>query len=110
MRSIHAKGNVCAHRPGHHAPHGGRCPPRRFARVKVLAAAVTEAVVVDTGGKDGHPCPAHRADYERTIDVFERDPLARVCRRPPAVGSGRPGQGQELEALRRWAALSLTRT
>lgn len=46
------------------------------------------------GGKDGHPYPVRRDVYDRTIAVFET-----------AIRRSRLGQRQQLEALRRLAAM-----
>jgi hypothetical protein len=50
------------------------------------------------GGKDGHPFPVCRADYDRTIAAFER-----------AIRRSRLGRTEQLEALRRLAALGSAR-
>ena len=50
------------------------------------------------GGKDGIPFPVRRQDYDQTIAVFER-----------AIRQARLGEGQELAALRRLAALGSAR-
>jgi len=53
------------------------------------------ATVSPTGGKDGHPFPVNRQDYDRSISMLEN-----------ALRRARTGDMENIKALKRLAAIA----